>query len=233
MLCDEGFFSTDLQVQSAPPVLLQVMDFPLFHDPAAYIALREGRFAVKTRLKKWYEQRAMDRCLALTGEITSVCDIPSGPGRLFEYWLTKGWAVTGMDLSEEMVQASRALHQSLALDGSVRHHNAFEEYPGAFDIVASVRFIYYFERAERVRLIQSLASMSNRYLLLQYKTSETRKGAINARKPLNAKVAYRKYHCTHQEIVDEISEAGLLLLGIECISHSSDRVFVIAEKPRA
>ena len=209
------------------------MEFPLFRDPAGYLSLREGRFGLKTRLKKWYERRAIDRCLSLTRDINTVCDIPSGPGRLFDYWSARGWKVTGMDLSEEMVWASRARHHILALDGSVQHHNAFDEHPETFDIVASVRFVYYFKRADRIRLIKSLASMSTHYVLLQYKTSETRKGAKNARKSPNANVAYRKYHCTRKEISDEISEAGLLLRGMEFISQSSDRVFVIAEKLRA
>ena len=205
------------------------MDYPVFRDPKGYLARREGRFAPKTLLKKWYERRAIDRCLSHTSRVASVCDVPCGPGRLFEVWRDRGWRVTGMDLSEEMVEASRVRHQQLELGGEIIHHNAFEPSETVVDLVASIRFVYYFEKEKRIELIRSLAEISNRYLLLQYKTVETRKGRKNANKPLNKNRAYAKYHCTNREIAEEIAEAGLTLLTIELISQSSDRVFVLAE----
>src|SRR5690606_18426128 len=166
--------------------------------------------------------------------------VPSGPGRLFPHWKERGFTVYGVDYSDEMASASSDTHRKLGLDGSVAQGNAFElsgVLPEKPDLVASVRFVYYFDREKRIELLRSLAEASKRYVLVQYKTTQTMKGYINQSRNSEARRKGRERHmakigCSHYEIIHEIYQAGLVPLRIEAIGEFSDRVFVLAEKPQ-
>jgi SAM-dependent methyltransferase len=232
------------------------MDYPVFSNPDQYLRRREGRLSIWRRLKRYYEFRAISRCLRHTTDIHSVCDVPCGPGRLFEYWAKQGWAVHGLDLSEQMIAAATTTHQHLGLEGDVRLENVFEsngpesngpesngpesngpESPDsdmpaattlpAADLYASVRFIYYFERDRRIELLKILSKASNHYVLIQYKSLETRKGRKNAARQKDQGV-YTKYFCRHRDIRGEIEASGMKFVCIEIIDQSSDRVFALA-----
>jgi len=217
--------------------------FPVFRDPDAYMKMRH-RPTLSGRAKVFFEKRALDHCLAGLSDIRTVCDVPSGPGRLFWYWQERGLRILGYDYSEQMVEASAAALVALNADGKAGHANAFEltkaldEVP---DLVASVRFIYYFDEEKRVELLRALAAASRRYVLVQYKTTETLKGHINRHRDMEAGKKPRPEHlakvgCSHYQMTREFARAGLLPLRVEPIGEFSDRMFVLAEKldaPRA
>lgn len=205
-------------------------DYPVFTDPEGYSKLREpGGLAgwFKTRA----ENKALTRCLSQTHDVHTVLDIPCGPGRLFPYWHHRHFSVIGMDFSVQMVAAADRKHHDMHLDGRVARGDAFhleampEEHP---ELVASVRFVYYFEPSERVELMRSLGKASTHYVLIQFKTSETWKGHHNE---IRSKAKARgKRFCTNEEILKEVREAGLTPLMLEPIGEFSDRAFLLAEK---
>ena len=206
---------------------------PIFEDPEAYLRLRAGRF-LSGFLKRKAEERALDVCLRGLDAVRTVCDAPCGPARLFPYWRGRGFRVFGVDLSTPMVEAAAREHRRLDLKGSVRRGDAFllsdvmRETP---DLVASVRFAYYFERIRRAGLLRSLAAVSRRYVLVQYKTTETLKGQIMEMRTRMKPRRPIKYFCSFQQTAEEVREAGLTCLRIVPIREFSDRVFVLAEKP--
>ena len=210
-------------------------DYPLFDRPEEYMRLRESAHGLGF-LKRWFERRAIARCLKLVGEIGTLCDAPCGPGRLFPCWTRWARTVIGVELSDPMVAAARQLHASLGLAGDVRKGDAFalrSSLDSPADVVASVRFAYYFDRPRRLELLRALAAASRRWVLVQYKTSQTFKGrrslAGEAGKTRPGRST--KFFCTDDEIRAECAEAGLKCLAIERINLGSDRVFVLAEKP--
>jgi predicted TPR repeat methyltransferase len=210
-------------------------DYPLFDEPEKYMHLRESAHGLGF-VKRWFERRAIARCLKLVGEIKTLCDAPCGPGRLFPCW--KRWAPTiiGVELSDPMVAAAKQLHAAMKLTGDVRKGDAFtlrSSLDAPVDVVASVRFIYYFDRPQRLELLRALASASRRWILVQYKTSQTFKGRRSlADEPGKSRPGRStKYFCTDDEIRAECAEAGLKCLAIERINLGSDRLFVLAEKP--
>lgn len=208
--------------------------YPLFRRPERYMQNRRGGL-LGGALKRFAERRAMDRCLRGLADIRRVCDAPCGPGRLFPYWCARGFHVVGVDLSEPMVDAATTEHRQLGLAGSVLHGDAFHlkgllaEAP---DLVASIRFCYYFGRELRIELLRALAASTRRYVLVQYKTSETFKGMQNLKRHRRRQPHNAKAHCTAAEIMDEIEAAGLTCLRIAAIGQFSDRVFVLAEHPQ-
>ena len=98
------------------------------------------------------------------------------------------------------------------------------------DLVISVRFVYYLNREERIEFIKALLATSRRYVLIQYKTTETYKGWINVRRHKTKDRLYPKQFCLYSQIIEELSEAGANILQVVPISQFSDRVFISAEK---
>ncbi len=98
---------------------------------------------------------------------------------LFPYWHKKGYKVIGADLSNPMVESARKMFKSLSLDGRVMKCNAFtlsdSLKEGEANLIASIRFFYYFEKSKRIELLKIMGEVSRKYLLVQYKTTETRK----------------------------------------------------------
>jgi len=68
---------------------------------------------------------------------------------------------------------------------------------------------------------------------VQYKTSQTWKGKRNLARIKSGKRSHpsSKKYCSHQDIINEVQEAGLICKRIETVSQASDFVFVLAEKP--
>lgn len=213
----------------------KTIPYPLFKKPIEYMNFRKGGF-FRGHFKRWSERRAIDRCLSGLSDIRTVCDCPCGPGRLFPYWKRKSLRIIGVDLSDPMVDAAVGKQNELGIYGSILKGDAFNLKPYLKekpDLVASVRFCYYFDGGNRIDLLQSLASASRRYILVQYKTSQTRKGKRNLARIKSGKRSHpsSKKYCSHQDIINEVLEAGLICQRIESVSEASDFVFVLAEKP--
>ena len=201
---------------------------PLFEYSPRYLKIRDGR-GLAGVFKRWGEHRAIDKCLAaIAGDkIKWVCDMPCGPGRLFGYWNKRGFAVIGVDLSESMAAAAKIRHGVLGLDGMVCRGDAFKfSPPKKPDLIACVRFLYYFDTAERVALLKHLGKQTQRYLLLQYHATRTMRGKRNA-----GRGGSRRYF-SDADIRGDLKKAGLALLCIENISQFSDRVYVLAESSK-
>ncbi|MFP4058759.1 MAG: methyltransferase domain-containing protein [Candidatus Brocadiia bacterium] len=208
------------------------MKYPLFRKPDSYLRNREGG-PLRGALKRAAERRALGRCLDRLRRVRTLCDAPCGPGRLFRFWRRRGLRVSGVDLSGEMVEAARAEAHRLGLEGAVRQADAFQlpRQAGARpDVVACVRFAYYFPRSRRIELLRGLARASRRYVLVEYKTSETLKGRRNLARHSERKPYLAKHFCTYDEMRRELAEAGLRGLAIVPIGPFSDRAFVLAER---
>lgn len=190
------------------------------------------------KLKRWLEYSAFDDIFAGHPSIKTLIDVPSGPGRLFPYWKEKGLIVHGLDYSEEMVAASAEMLETLGLEGSAAHADAFnlaETVKEPADIVVSIRFIYYFNRKRRVQLLKSFASVSNRFVLVQYKVRHTlrrtRRKIANYFEPeIESKDHMRQHFVGRHGILRDVEAAGLELVTIRPLSPLSDRVLVLARK---
>jgi SAM-dependent methyltransferase len=197
-----------------------------FSDPVRYLRERRGPLLVGW-LRRWKERKVLAECLRFAPEIESVCDCPSGPGRLFRFWRDRGLAIVGVDASPQMVDAARAELRRLGLDAEqARQGNALDL--GRIvatrpQLVASVRFLYYFGRQERRALIEAFKAASSRYLLLQLRTRDTWKGRRSSRQHPE-----RAYH-TRAEVFAELEGAGLRVLAVRGLGWFSDRCFVMSE----
>jgi SAM-dependent methyltransferase len=218
-------------------------DYSLFRDPEGYLKCREPR-GWRGRLKRRSEARALDRCLRNVSHSRTVLDVPAGPGRLFAYWKSRGWHVTAIDMSEEMVAKASEVHGQLGLQGQVTVGDAFDpgsRPPEKADLVASVRFAYYFDRPMRVALWRALAEASNRYVMIHFKVNETLRGKVDALRASPAKLKTKsrrsrrspRWVISYDDISAEVTEAGLRLVRIVSASEFSYSAFALAERTDA
>jgi predicted TPR repeat methyltransferase len=208
------------------------MEYPIFKDPAGYLKTRRGSW-VLSFIKQRGEQQALDRCLASLPDIRLVCDVPCGFGHLFPYWHRKKFRIIGMDLSEPMVISAKEVLRKHKISGDVLYGDIFsllEHLQERPDLIACVRFIYYFERSQRGKLLQTLAAASNRYVLVQYKSTDTLRGKMVMDRKRKQGMPISKQFCSLSEIEEEFEEAGLTAIRMVPISQFSDRVFIIANK---
>lgn len=202
-------------------------EFPFFGNPEEYLKFRKGKF-IFGHFKRWFERKAIEKCLKGFDDIHSVCDIPCGPGTLFRFWHKKGYKVIGADLADPMIETAGKIFRHLNIEGRVMKCNAFALKDSLkedeVDLIASVRFFYYFKKDKRIELLKTMAEVSRKYLLVQYKTSETREGKQKLKK-----VSHKQF-CSNEEILEELKIARLDCIKIVPISPSpgSDRVFVMA-----
>jgi cyclopropane fatty-acyl-phospholipid synthase-like methyltransferase len=204
--------------------------------PDRYLATRERSFLVGA-VKRWAEGRAVRRGLEGLPDLRTVCDVPSGPGRLFPLWKRLGLSVLGVDLSAPMLGEAERRLARLGLPGEVRLGDAFDlalSVPEGADLVSCVRFAYYFEREDRVRLLRSLATVSRRWLLVQYKTSLTPRGRRNLRRAAGDSagrgIFSNRRFCDPPGIAAEAEQVGLVLRRHAAIGRSSDRLYALLEK---
>ena len=218
----------------AGPTSPPAAGYPLFFNPTEYMRFREGGYGLGV-VKRWFERRVIRRCLKEVVDAHTLCDVPCGPGRLFPVWRKRFSSVVAVDLSDQMVEAAGRHLRALGMDGRALKADVFhllDSIGGPVDLVASVRFCYYFDRPGRVRLLSALSAASRRYVLVQYKTRQTYKGRRNVRRAARRTNHHLglKHWCTTDEILSELAEAHLRCLRIAPLGWASDFAFVLAER---
>jgi len=151
---------------------------------------------------------------------------------VFGYWRRKNYSIIGVDLSPPMVSAAREALLEVGARGRVVLGDASELerlVPDAPELVASIRFAYYFDEHHRLELLSILSSVSQRYVLVQYKTGETWKGRRQVSRGRNR----GRFVTTTRQMADEFRRARLRPLVIQPVGAFSDRVFVLGEKTAA
>lgn len=202
----------------------------LYPDPDRFLRRREGDLATRAKRlgKRLGERRALRKVLSACGRLETVLDCPCGMGRLFDTWTARGMSVTGLDRSPAMVEAARERLRDLDREGHIvqgRLTDLDHAVARQFDLVASIRFVYYFDGPARPEVLRLLARRSRRWVLVQYKTSETWKGRRNRRQGRNQ----GKHLLSKAEIRAELTQAGLRLVTFAPHGPFSDRVLALAQ----
>jgi SAM-dependent methyltransferase len=218
----------------SPPTALRA-SYPIFDRPEAYERKRSARSFLE-HLRHGFERRALRRCLERTAGVRRILDVPCGVGRLFSFWRERGLGILGVDVSPSMAAAAaRALSGGIGA-GEVRVGDAFA-LPLAnqerVDLVACLRFVYYFDAVARVRLFEEFHRVSKRYLLVQFKDGGTvaeRHRAARRRRRAERRSTKGKLACTRETLASELRSAGFRLLSIERVHPLTDRAYALAEK---
>ena len=141
------------------------------YDASRFLSARGQK---RNRLTLAAIQRAFDLAASLGTPIRSCLDLPCGTGRLFPWLLQRQLRFVGADISLEMMRAARrkddakngggVLLALLQCDG--------ESLPlksQSLDAVFSIRFMFHVPREVRIRILQEMARVSRRWLIVDFR----------------------------------------------------------------
>jgi len=184
-------------------------------------------------------QRAFDKAASLGPPIRSCLDLPCGTGRLFPWLSHQQLQFVGADISLEMMYA--AWRKDGATNGNgvplVLVQCDGESLPlksQSLDAVFSIRFMFHVPREVRIRILQEMARVSRRWLIVDF------------RHCYNVRWCFRRLchgvgvarHIgevwSRESLRGEAAEAGLEVVGIfsprQGLSIFSDKWVVLLEK---
>lgn len=130
------------------------------------------------------EDKAVGTLLESLPEDISVIDLPFGTGRFTDLYVQRRAKITGVDISADMLSASREIYGSALDDAVLEVGNATAlKYPDkSFDLVVSVRFLQNIIPFGVVKLaLREMARVTRSWAILEF---EVRKdGAVDAGTP--------------------------------------------------
>jgi ubiquinone/menaquinone biosynthesis C-methylase UbiE len=119
-------------------------------------------------------QRAFDEAASLGTPIHSCLDLPCGTGRLFPWLSQRQLQFAGADISLEMMQAARSKVGTTSNGGSpfplVQCDGEYLPFHDrSLDAVFSIRFMFHVPREVRIRILQEMARVSRRWLIVEFR----------------------------------------------------------------
>jgi len=119
-------------------------------------------------------QRAFDKAVSLGTPIRSCLDLPCGTGRLFPWLLQRQLQFVGADISLEMMRAGRTKIGAESSGGVplglVQCDGQFLRFKDrSLDAVFSIRFMFHLPRDRRVQILQEMARVSRRWLIVDFR----------------------------------------------------------------
>lgn len=116
------------------------------------------------------EQHGVARALRGLKDLGSVLDAPVGTGRFFEYYQNAGLSVTGLDVSEDMLEQCRQRAAVLNFPVTlVRGQAMAMNFPDAsFDLAVCFRFLHSIISLGEARdVLRELARVTRKYALIE------------------------------------------------------------------
>jgi ubiquinone/menaquinone biosynthesis C-methylase UbiE len=128
----------------------------------------------RNRLMLAAMQRAFDKAASLGPPIRSCLDLPCGTGRLFPWLLQRQLQFIGADISLEMMRVVWTKIGATPSGGvPFRLVQCDGEYlpfkDRSLDAVFSLRFMFHVPREVRIRILQEMARVSRRWLIVDFR----------------------------------------------------------------
>lgn len=160
-------------------------------------------------------------------------DIPCGTGRLSLHLASKGYTVTGADISEEMVKISTEKCSSLPHDIQPRfvatEAERLDFADNSFYAVVSLRLFGHVPPNIRATMLKEFSRVSSSYLVIAYYHSSSIQFSLRRKTRASRSVPW--YPVSYREIQKEITDAGLTLINIKpMLLGVSETLVVIAQK---
>lgn len=190
----------------------------------------------KTVLARWKHRRDEELVLALlarSGPHASVLDLPCGTGRLFPALARAAPLVLGADLALEMMQAGRAARPAVRVPMFQADALRLPLADRSVDALVSLRFLFHFEREERVAMLAEFARVARRAVLVQVRLGASAKHHLRG---LRARFGLARRFRPAQgraELAAELAAAGLELVELAPLSRLfSDKALLLARPAR-
>jgi SAM-dependent methyltransferase len=206
------------------------------YDASRFLSTRGQK---RNRLTLAAIQRAFDLAASRGTPIRSGLDLPCGTGRLFSWMLQRQLRFVGADISLEMMRAAWS-KEDVSQGGGVPL--ALVQCDGesiplksqSLDVVFSIRFMFHVPREVRIRILQEMARVSRRWLIVDLRHCYNVHWCFR-RLCHGVGIARRMGEVwSRGSLRGEAAEAGLRVVGIfsprQGLSIFSDKWVVLLEK---
>lgn len=169
------------------------------------------------RLYDRMEKRAIGKCLDFiekNRQIKTALDIPCGTGRISEFLLSRGFQVTGSDISEAMMVVARKTLQHFDSDRINFCSNDIYDIAdpdASYDCVTCIRLFQHLTSQERARALCELARVTQRYLIVNAMYTSPYYDFIRKLRKFVGRYAPR-YTMSAKEMKRELAESNLRLV---------------------
>lgn len=205
-----------------------------YRDPAVADTYDAVRFASrKGRLVDRREQGLIRALMRQAGiePPASIVDIPAGTGRLAMSLAVDGFRVTGVDVSEEMLERAGARWSALPVErrpsAVIADAEALPFDDASFDLVVSLRLSGHLPPATRVRVLGEFGRVSRRYVIVAFYARTSVQGILRRR----ARRGLSWNPISRSEIDAELGRAGLRAVSRRSmLRYVSETVIVLAER---
>lgn len=185
--------------------------------------------SLKGRIEDLLEKKALNKGLALLPPGGKILEVPVGTGRITEYVLKKGFSLTGIDISQEMLSLAKKklshFDESCLLMVGDAENLPFQE--ESFDGVISVRLFGHLPLEKKRIVLREFAKVSRSYVIVSIPLANTLRGYYRRffkRLPM-------WFPITVQEMNHEAEQTGLIVIEIIPIfGFVSETTFVIMKK---
>jgi ubiquinone/menaquinone biosynthesis C-methylase UbiE len=186
-------------------------DYRATHSAAWYD--RQYRTSLRAQLANWGEQRAFGHLLAHAPPGGTVLDVACGTGRFLGPLLERGYQVSGIDVSPEMLAHARAQVGAqaglISLQEGDAEHLPFDA--GAFDGVTCIRLYQRVPAASRAKMLREVRRVGRGWAILFFGVSTP---WLDLRRAVRTRLARRpnvRYPVTLAQLVGELRAADMLL----------------------
>jgi ubiquinone/menaquinone biosynthesis C-methylase UbiE len=184
-------------------------------------------------------QRAVDKAATLGTPIHGCLDLPCGTGRLFPWLLQRQLRFVGADISLEMMRAARTKIGATSSGGIPfalvqcnGEHLPFKD--RSLDAVFSIRFMFHVPREVRIRILQEMARVSRRWLIVDFRHCYNLRWCFRRLCYSLGLAKHMGEVWSRASLRREAADAGLRLVGIfsprRGLSFFSDKWVVLLEK---
>jgi len=196
-------------MRASLPLHSAAVDYGTAEGAAQYREKHRGSFV--RRLASRRELSLVYRALAQASASGKILDNPCGAGRLGPVLLRRAVRLVGTDLSRAMIREARTALAVPARAGRVAFARAAADalpFPkGAFDVVVCSRLLHHVTDPEaRARLLQELARVAGRWVVLSFHDATTLKRRLQGDRPR------RRVALTPAQLEAEAARPGLILV---------------------
>ena len=122
---------------------------------------------------KWKkENQIIDQYIRHFSQKTRVLDSPIGTGRFMPLYKKYKFSVTGLDISQDMIDIARAKADKAGLEIEFKNTSLFETdiEDNAYDVVLCIRFLNWVDKKNALLIAQELARLSSRNIIFSLRT---------------------------------------------------------------
>jgi ubiquinone/menaquinone biosynthesis C-methylase UbiE len=159
--------------------------------------------------------RALDGATARCSKGSRFLDIPCGTGRLTTHLAMRGFRITGVDVSREMIQVAQTKDYASNLEGFKVGPAEKIPYPDKyFDHVTSGRFLAHLPPESRIDVLKEFARVSKGAIIVGYHIHNV---VADISRHIRTRGSIKKFELSRPNLagaLDEINAAGLQLTDI-------------------